>query len=50
MSVMIAILLLFARSPRVTATDQLSPPNVAVKIDNFVFGPQTITAPRRNNS
>jgi plastocyanin len=45
MPVMIAMLLLFAGSPRVTATDQPSAANVAVKIDNFVFGPQTITVP-----
>jgi hypothetical protein len=50
MPVMIAMLLLFAESSRVTATDQPSAANVAVKIDNFVFGPQTITVPRRNNS
>jgi plastocyanin len=45
MPVMIATLLLFAESPRVTATDQPSAANVAVIIDNFVFGPQTITVP-----
>jgi plastocyanin len=43
MPVMIAMLLLFAGSSRVTATDQPSTANVAVKIDNFVFGPQAIT-------
>jgi plastocyanin len=43
MPVMIAMLLLFAGSPRVTASDQSSAANVAVKIDNFVFGPQAIT-------
>jgi plastocyanin len=32
-------------SSRVTATDHRSAANVAVKIDNFVFGPQTITVP-----
>ena len=37
--------LLFAGSSRVTATDQPSPADVAVKIDNFVFGPQAITVP-----
>ena len=45
MPVMIAMLLLFAGSSRVTATDQPSAANVAVKIDNFVFGPQTLTVP-----
>ena len=45
MPVMIALLLLFAGSSRVTATDQPSAADVAVKIDNFVFGPQAITVP-----
>src|ERR1700730_11620810 len=44
-AVMIAMLLLFAGSSRVTASDQPSAANVAVKIDNFVFGPQSITVP-----
>src|SRR5947199_1092324 len=43
--VMIAILLLFSGSPSVTANDQSSPANAEVKIDNFVFGPETITVP-----
>src|SRR6201982_428861 len=43
--VMIAMLLLFAGSSRVRASDQPSMANVAVKIDNFVFGPETITVP-----
>ena len=43
--VLIAILLLPVGSSRVTATDQPSTANVAVKIDNFVFGPQAITVP-----
>jgi len=43
--VMIAMLLLFSGSPRVTASDQPSAANAAVKIDNFVFGPQTLTVP-----
>src|ERR1700689_1057126 len=43
--VMIAMLLLFAVSPSVKASDQPSAANAAVKIDNFVFGPQTITVP-----
>jgi plastocyanin len=43
--VMIAMLLLFAGSPNVTAADQPSAANAEVKIDNFVFGPQTLTVP-----
>jgi plastocyanin len=43
--VMIAMLLLFAGSSRVTASDQPSAANAAVKIDNFAFGPQAITVP-----
>jgi plastocyanin len=43
--VMIAMLLLFAGSPRVTANDQPSAANAEVKIDNFVFGPDTLTVP-----
>jgi plastocyanin len=43
--VMIALLLLFASSPSVTANDQPSAANTEVKIDNFVFGPETITVP-----
>jgi plastocyanin len=45
MSTMIAMLLLVAGSSRVTASDQPSAANVAVKIDNFVFSPQSITVP-----
>ena len=45
MPIMIAMLLLFAGSSRVAASDQPSAANVAVKIDNFVFGPQAITVP-----
>jgi plastocyanin len=40
--VMIAMLLLFAGSPSVTANDQPSVSNAEVKIDNFSFGPDTI--------
>ena len=40
--VMIAVLLL-AGSTRVTASDQSSLANADVKIDNFSFGPQTVT-------
>jgi plastocyanin len=43
--VMIAMLLLFAGSPTVTANDQTSAASAEVKIDNFVFGPDTITVP-----
>jgi len=42
--VMIA-LLLFAGSPSVRASDQPSAANAEVKIDNFSFGPQTLTVP-----
>ena len=42
---MIALVLLFAGSSSVTANDQPSAANAAVKIDNFVFGPQTVTIP-----
>ena len=44
-SVIIALVLLLAGSPSVTASDQPSAANAVVKIDNFVFGPQTITVP-----
>jgi plastocyanin len=44
-SVIIAIVLLVAGSPTVTANDQPSAANAEVNIDNFVFGPQTITVP-----
>ena len=44
-SVIIAIVLLVAGSPTVTANDQPSAANAEVKIDNFVFGPPTITVP-----
>ena len=40
---MIAMLLLFAGSPSVTANDQTAAANAEVKIDNFSFGPETIT-------
>ena len=42
--VLIATMLL-ALSSRVTANAKPSAPAAAVKIDNFVFGPQTITVP-----
>jgi plastocyanin len=41
--VMIAVLLLLAGSSSVNANDQSSAAVAAVKIDNFVFGPQTLT-------
>ena len=44
MPVMIALLLL-AGSPSVTAADQPAAANAEVKIDNFSFGPQTVTVP-----
>jgi plastocyanin len=44
-SVVIAIVLLAAGSPSVTANAQPSAAPAEVKIDNFVFGPQTITVP-----
>ena len=44
-SVVIAIALLVAGSPSVAADDQPSAINAAVNIDNFVFGPPTITVP-----
>jgi plastocyanin len=45
MPVLIGMLLLFAVSPSVKASDEPSPASAAVKIDNFVFGPQTLTVP-----
>src|ERR1700746_2066966 len=44
-SLVIAVVLLVAGSPSVTANDQPSAANAAVNIDNFVFGPPTITVP-----
>ena len=43
--VMIAILLLLAGSAGVRANDQPSAANAEVKIDNFSFGPETLTVP-----
>ena len=45
MPVVIAMFLLVAGSPSVTASNRPSAANAAVKIDNFVFGPQTLTVP-----
>ena len=42
-AVMIAVPLLLVGSPSVAANDQSSAANAEVKIDNFSFGPQTIT-------
>jgi len=39
------VLLLLAGAPSVTETDQPSAANAEVKIDNFSFGPQTLTVP-----
>jgi plastocyanin len=45
MPAVVGMLLLCAGSPTVTATDQPSAAAAAVKIDNFSFGPQTLTVP-----
>ena len=44
-AVVIAIVLSLAGSPSVTANDQPSAANAEVKIDNFSFGPRTLTVP-----
>jgi plastocyanin len=44
-SVIIAAVLMLAGSPGVRANDQSTAASAAVNIDNFVFGPQTITVP-----
>ena len=41
--VMMAMLLLLAGSPSVRANDHSSAAVAEVKIDNFIFGPQTLT-------
>jgi plastocyanin len=43
--VLIAMLLLFPGSRQLTASDRPPSANADVKIDNFVFGPQTVTVP-----
>ena len=43
--VIIAMLLLMVGSPRVKGNEQPSAANAEVKIDNFSFGPQTVTVP-----
>jgi plastocyanin len=45
MPVVIAMLLLFMGPTDVAANDQPSVPNAEVKIDNFSFGPETLTVP-----
>ena len=42
---LIVLLLSSAGPMRVTASDQSSAPSAEVKIDNFSFGPQTLTVP-----
>ncbi len=44
-ALVVAIVVLLAGSPRVTASDQPSTANAEVKIDNFSFGPATVTVP-----
>ncbi len=44
-AVIIAVVLLLAGSPIATAADPPSATSAEVKIDNFSFGPQTITVP-----
>ncbi len=45
-TVKVAMLLLFAVTPKVTAnTQQAAPAATEVKIDNFNFGPATLTVP-----
>ncbi len=41
----LAVLLLLAGIPRASANDQPSSATTDVKIDNFSFGPQTVTIP-----
>jgi plastocyanin len=43
--VTIAMMLLLAGPPSVTANDQASAAHAEVRIDNFSFGPQTLTVP-----
>jgi plastocyanin len=43
--ILMALLLLFVGAAKVAANDQPSQASAAVKIDNFVFGPQTVTVP-----
>ncbi len=41
----VVVAMLFIGSTRVSANDQTSAATAEVKIDNFTFGPQTITVP-----
>jgi len=41
----IAVMLMLVASPSAKANDQSSAASAEVKIDNFVFGPQTVTVP-----
>ena len=41
----IAVLLMLVAATRATANDQASAVSAEVLIDNFVFGPQTVTVP-----
>lgn len=45
MPAVIALVLLFVGSSIAIANDEAAAANAEVKIDNFVFGPQTITVP-----
>ncbi len=45
MPVMIAAMLLFLGTTGLAANDQPSAANAEVKIDNFSFGPETLTVP-----
>lgn len=45
MLVVIAMMLLVVRPSDVSANDQPSAANAEVKIDNFSFGPETLTVP-----
>ena len=44
-ALIIAITLLLAGTPSAAAHEPPAAPNAEVKIDNFSFGPQTITVP-----
>src|SRR5271167_4956750 len=44
-TLVIIAMLLIVGAPMVEANDQPSGANAAVQIDNFVFGPQTVTVP-----
>jgi plastocyanin len=45
MPVAVAMVMLFTASPKVRASSDGAPAEVEVKIDNFSFGPQTVTVP-----